>query len=103
MKKSKTQRGFSIIEFEDRYGVKCSIQKSSLATEDAIWLGVDDPDPKIMAVDAIKEGIFTKETTGWVPYPIPDSVLVHTRMHLTQENVKELLPILQKFVRTGEI
>lgn len=103
MKKSKTQRGFSLIEFKDRYGSKCSIQKSSLAEEDAIWFGIDDPDPKIMACNAIKEGIYTNQTTGWIPYPIPEDVLIHTRMHLSQDDVKKLLPILQKFVKTGEI
>jgi len=32
-------RGFLKGEFHDRYGSKCSIQKSSLASEDCIWLG----------------------------------------------------------------
>lgn len=36
-----TERGFVRAEFLDRYGAKCSIQKSSLAFEDCIWLGVD--------------------------------------------------------------
>ena len=36
-----TERGFAIINFEDRYDFKCSLQKSSLATEDCIWFGVD--------------------------------------------------------------
>lgn len=68
MKTEKTQRGFSIVNFTDLYGAECSLQKSSLATEDAIWLGVDT-----------------------------------ARMHLTQEQVSELLPLLQKFVNTGEL
>ena len=34
-----TARGFAIREFEDRNGIACSIQKSSVATEDLIWLG----------------------------------------------------------------
>jgi hypothetical protein len=71
-----TPRGFSISEFTDRYGCKCSIQKSSLATEDCIWLGVD-------------VNIKGKE--------------VYTRMHLTQKMVADLLPILQKFVETGDL
>lgn len=63
-----TQRGFKFYQFHDRYDLLCSLQKSSLATEDAIWLGTND-----------------------------------NRMHLTQEQVKQLLPILRKFVRTGRI
>lgn len=92
-----TNRGFSSIEFKDRYDAKCSIQKSSLATEDAIWFGVDDPNPQIMA-SMTKEG-----GTGWVPYDIPEDVILTTRMHLTQEQVRQLLPVLQHFADTGEI
>lgn len=103
IKQTKTERGFALNEFTDRYGAKCSIQKSSLATEDAIWLGIDDPDPQIMASKAASFGVKTNETTGWVPYPIPEEVSINTRMHLTQAQVKKLLPILQKFVETGEI
>ena len=98
-----TARGFANISFEDRYGLKCSIQKSSLATEDAIWIGVDDPEPCVLASDAKSVGVETSKTTGWVPYPIPSQVLLKTRMHLTREQVMELLPILQNFVDTGEI
>lgn len=51
MKKSKTEKGFAIIEFKDRYGKDCSIQKSSLATEDCIWMGRNEErmhiDPKL--------------------------------------------------------
>ena len=36
-----TRRGFWRAEFKDRYGFACSLQESSLATEDAIWLGAD--------------------------------------------------------------
>ncbi len=100
---SNTARGFRTIEFEDRYNTPCSIQKSSLATEDAIWFGVDDADPQIMAVDAKRLGIPTAQTVGWVPYTIPEEVLLSTRMHLTRDQVEELLPLLQHFVDTGEL
>jgi hypothetical protein len=103
MIQSKTNRGFDVIEFTDRYGDTCNIQKSSLATDDAIWFGVADACPQIMASDALEAGVDTEETTGWVPYPMPKNVLLTTRMHLTRELVAELLPILQRFVDTGEI
>jgi hypothetical protein len=35
-----TERGFAIAEFTDFYGEPCSIQKSSFATKDLIWLGI---------------------------------------------------------------
>ncbi|MCK9544475.1 MAG: hypothetical protein M0R03_20850 [Novosphingobium sp.] len=46
MKKQQTSRGFEYYEFIDRYNTKCSLQKSSLAFEDCIWLGCDDANPK---------------------------------------------------------
>ena len=76
MKWKKTTRGFDRGEFVDRYRQKCSIQKSSLATEDCIWLGVDNN--------------IKGENVG-------------ERMHLTQEAVKRLLPYLNHFARTGEL
>ena len=63
-----TQRGFSLFKFTDRYDKKCSLQKSSLATEDCIWLG-----------------------------------LQYERMHLSQDQVAMLLPMLEQFVKTGDI
>jgi hypothetical protein len=72
-------RGFLKGRFKDRYGVDCSIQKSSLATEDCIWLGCD----KIMV--------------GELGQPYKN------RMHLTQGMVADLIPILQHFVETGEL
>lgn len=98
-----TPRGFDITNFKDRYGLNCSLQKSSLATEDCIWFGVDDADPKIMASDAARLGLPVEDDSGWVPFDIPQEVILHTRMHLTQEQVKELLPFLTLFAETGEL
>jgi hypothetical protein len=89
MKKT-TNRGFQYHEFKDLYGAIYSIQESSLATEEAIWIGIDDADPKIMASVAKAYGIETDETTGWVDYPIPNEVLLTTRMHLNRKQVKKL-------------
>lgn len=97
MKAEKTDRGFQIVKFVDRYETKCSLQKSSLAFEDCIWFGVEDPNPQIMASRVMENG------RGWVKYPLPEDVVITSRMHLTQEMVKELLPYLQKFAETGEI
>ena len=99
----KTERGFAILRFEDSYGISCSLQKSSIATRDSIWLGVDDPNPKILANLAEKFGIYTKQKVGWIEYPIPKEVSLITRMHLNREQVTQLIPVLQKFVDTGEL
>jgi hypothetical protein len=97
IEKTETARGFRLYTFTDRYGEKCSLQASSLASESAIWLGIDNPNPQIMASKTPEGG------TGWVPYKIPEDVMISTRMHLTVEQVKELLPILQAFVENGEL
>lgn len=97
-------RGFLVSEFEDDYGAKCSLQKSSAASQDYVWLGIDDAQPQIMASDALKLGLPTNgQTTGWIPYPVPEQVLLTTRMHLSQESVKKLLPSLIHFAETGEL
>lgn len=102
---AETVRGFAFTEGVDRYDVKWSIQKSSLATEDCIWFGVDNADPQIMVSDAVKLGldIGDREICGWMQYEVPKEVLMKTRMHLTREMVAQMLPILQRFVDTGEI
>lgn len=92
MKVKRTQRGFRLVEFIDRYGAKCSLQKSSIATEDCVWLGPDEANPQILVAGQ-----------GWKPIPLPEDAVCHTRMHLTQKQVKDLLPHLKKFVETGEI
>lgn len=93
--KNVTNRGFKYWIFKDHYDEKCSVQESSLATEAAIWLGIDDGAPRIQA-STVMAG-----ATGWVKYPLPKDVKLTSRMHLTQEQVRELLPVLQHFADTG--
>ena len=99
----RTGRGFKILQDTDIYGSSYSCQKSSVAIHDAIWLGVDDPQPQIMASEAKEHGIETTETAGWIPYPIPKEVLITTRMHLDREKVAKLIPYLQYFVEHGDL
>ncbi len=87
-----TARGFARADFTDRYGEECSIQDSSLATEACIWLGVQDPKPVKM--------VFGE---GWKEVPLPEGAEVFGRMHLTQQLVKDLMPLLERFVKTGSI
>lgn len=65
------ERGLSIGDFNDANGESCSIQKSSVATEDMIWLGRDGG--------------------------------TRCRMHLDQELASALIPLLKRFVKTGEL
>jgi len=99
METKHTSRGFALITFEDRNGEACSLQKSSIATEDAIWFGVDNANPQMFLPNG---------NPSWRPLPLPSlpegyHFSFTTRMHLTQENVKELLPALTHFVETGEL
>lgn len=99
-----TIRGFPVITFDDIYGHQCSLQISSLADKDAIWLGIDDAKPQIMASKAAEYGVKTGGiTTGWVDYPIPKDVLLSTRMHLDEEKVKALVAHLQHWLETREL
>lgn len=72
----KVESGLSKISFEDDYKQQCSLQKSNAALENKIWLGVD------------------RDINGKT---------VNARMHLNQEQVKNILPYLQKFAETGEL
>lgn len=65
-----------IWKFIDADNVECSIQKASIDSEDFIWFGVD-----------------SKRTELSCP----------SRMRLTRAHVKELLPLLLRFVATGDI
>jgi len=76
---SPTDRGFVCGEFSDLYDVACSIQESSLATDNAVWLGRD-------------KGIHI-QTTGDC----------FARMHLNQGQVAALIPVLQYFVEHGKL
>lgn len=111
-----TCRGFELIQFKDSYGNVCSIQESSAAPvqEDDgsikepngwIWLGLDCGDPKIMVSDAMKLGVHIPngETSGWIQYLIPEEVLISTRMHLNAAQVKELVGVLSRWLKTGSI
>jgi hypothetical protein len=89
--KDVSPRGFGVISFQDNSKQECSLQDSSLATEPAIWLGINIADPKL----------FTSGR-GWEDYLIPPDVMINTRMHLTQSMVKQLLPFLIKFSETGD-
>ena len=109
MKIEKTVRGFSLIEFVDDNGEKCSLQKSSSALEDKVWLGIDDakirefyPIPR--ETDEAWIEISQEEVEAKLKHrPQNEIHYRNQRMHLTRKQVEELLPHLQKFVETGDI
>lgn len=95
-----TARGFALYEFTEVNGEHCNIQKSSSAMEDCIWLGSKNIGlkgfvPYVGWSDVTEDQI--REKFGF------QYIIANNRMHLNREQVKALLPILQKFVDTGEI
>lgn len=105
MKETTTERGFVRIEFCDLSKAPCSLQESSLATREAIWLGVDDADPRIMAKDAQRLGLIgsDQDVSGWIPFSIPEEVLLRARMHLDREQAYALGHLLLDFARSGRV
>lgn len=82
-----TERHFARGDFVDRYGSACSVQDSSIATENCLWLGVDRP--------SIKTG------PPWVDLKIPDDAFISSRMHLTVSQAVALRDVLDRFIETG--
>lgn len=92
MKSKKTQRGFGLIEFDDYNKHKCTIQKSSLATQDCIWLGTDTQDMLI-------------GPPPWIPLSqvIESRPVVGTRAHLTRDQARWLAQRLLFFADNGQL
>lgn len=96
MEKNYTSRGFCRYEFNDAYDKSCSLQRSS-CVEPHIWLGCNDIGLRVgypwreISEEELKTLLKAKELVS------------NSRMHLNVEQVKALLPILQKFVETGDI
>lgn len=93
MKSIKTARGFSKHLFTDSYNNECSLQESSSVVPH-IWLGLENP----------KLTVFENESKGrYIETEMPKNFSVDSRMHLTPDQVKELLPYLIKFAYTKEL
>lgn len=84
----KTNRGFEIILFQDRYGTPCSLQQSSIFDDEwadlpgstAIWLGVDSHVGK-------HDGMFDNGNK--------------TRMHIDLKQARALVAVLETWIATG--
>jgi hypothetical protein len=90
MKITTTERGFPLIEFEDSYDKSCHLQISSIASYEAIWLGLDDAEPVKLV-----------QGEGWKDVELPKDVFINTAMHLSRDQVRKLLPYLQEFAANG--
>lgn len=84
MKDTRTPRGFRNLAFTDIDEQSCSLRISSLASERALWFGLDIPQAEAERI-------------------IADGKMLRNRMHLTQAMIQELLPPLRCFVETGHL
>jgi hypothetical protein len=67
-------------------------------------LGIDDAKPEILATDAARLGLYEGTLpNGWIPFKIPDEVMLHTRMHLNREQAQTLIRRLTHWVETGNL
>ena len=97
MEKTNTQRGFGRYNFVDDYGAECSLQRSSSGTR--IWLGCNDIGLTIASPCPCRK-VSEDELKTLLK---AEALVSNSRMHLNVEQVKALLPMLQKFVETGDI
>ena len=92
-----TNRGFTIIHFEDINGVLCSLQESSVAINNipgsgALWIGCDEPKPRTLIPGK-----------GWTPIAMPEDYIADTRMHLNRKQVKALIRHLKVWIKKGTL
>jgi len=80
-------RGLRAGKFKDIYGQECSVQTSSLATKEAIWLGVD-------------KGL---SSTVIMPSTPTEMAPLHARMHIDRKMAEWMWPMLKHFAKTGEL
>jgi hypothetical protein len=77
--KPANDRGFLRADFKDRNGEDCSIQQSSIATEECIWLGQNEGTHHHVTGDCM------------------------ARMHLNRKMAREIGLALLRFADTGEL
>lgn len=58
---------------------------------DFLWIGPNSANPKV------------RGSNGWIEYPVPDEVLMTTRMHVSRKQVEDLVAHLMIWLRTGSL
>lgn len=89
MNESKTERGFALNTLTDGYGNEFSVQKSSSATDDFVWVGVTRPRVEV--------------GPPWRPFEMPPNASIWSRAHLTREQAREVGEALLRFAETGKL
>lgn len=97
MKTTTGKRGFASAEFKDSLGHDCVIKEGSVDTINegmGVWLGI--PKPQIT--------VFTdRGMANYVHIPTPENWDIGSLMYLSDKQIKQLIPMLQNFLKTGKL
>lgn len=104
----RNDRGFEYIDFEDSSGKPAELAVSS-ATDckhpigcSFVWIGRRDTEALVPAQRAVELGLEAPSPpVGRVKYPIPQGVLLPSRLHLNRVQVVALVQQLKAWLRTG--
>lgn len=86
------EKGFESWKFTDTENNACSLQRSPFLPKPRIFLGINKVEAKYLVPGQ-----------GWKVYRLPEHFQLNGRMHLDQDQIRALLPHLQKFADTGEL
>jgi len=96
IKTTTNERGFERAEFKDSVGNDCMIKQGGMQTNEGmgVWLGI--PQPQIT--------VFTdKGMANSVSIPTPENWQIGSLMYLSDKQIKQLIPMLQNFLKTGKL
>lgn len=84
-----TTRGFKLCTLTDNYGNEFTLQKSSIATDDMLWVGIPHPDVAV--------------GPPWRKFDLPENAIIHSRAHITREQARGIAMALLVFAETGDL
>ena len=87
-------RGLKVIEFRDICDIEFSIKK---CPNELLQININDSEPSILKYDP------DDNREEWIDYSIPEDTYVNIKIHLSKEQVKEIIPILCNYAYTGEL
>lgn len=92
----KNQRGFARGEFKDSVGHNCKIREGGMDTNEGlgVWLGIENPTITIFT---------DKSMAHYINIPTPENWNINSMMYLSDKQIRELIPMLKKFLKSGKI
>jgi hypothetical protein len=90
---TRNEKGNDLVMFIDGHDQECCIEMTQRA--ESIWLGPTDP---AMTVYEMPD-----RTGKTLEIQVPFGFKIHAQMHLSREQVSQLLPFLTNFVERGKL